>query len=166
MYKFLGNFPFDNEINLNDFTFHSHKINKHSDKDSVNAKSLGYGDNTEMMKCWGEDFPTWLNLYVDKFPMVKVNANFQMQKPGCIIPPHKDSFDMIKNKGFTEKAYRILVCMNDWIFGQVIMVEDKIITNWKKGDAYIWDSEAIHMSANGSLENKLTMIISGFYEDN
>lgn len=166
MYKFLGNFPFDNEINIEDFKFHSHKINQHMDKDSVIAKSAGYGDNTEMMKCWGEDFPNWLSTYVDEFPIDKVNANFQMQKPGCIIPPHRDSFDMIIEKGYTRKPYRILVCMSEWIFGQVIMVENTILTNWKIGDAWIWDSEAIHMSANGSLDNKLTMIISGFYEDN
>ena len=29
-----------------------------------------------------------------------------------------------------------------------------------------WDSESIHMSANGSVKDKLTMIISGWYEDN
>ena len=34
--------------------------------------------------------------------------------------------------GFDEKPYRILVCMSDWIFGQVIMIEDLVITNWKK----------------------------------
>jgi len=45
------------------------------------------------------------------------------------------------------------------------MVDKSVLTNWKKGDAWVWDSEAIHMSANGSLEDKLTMIISGFYED-
>ena len=67
--------------------------------------------------------------------------------------------------GFDEKPHRILVCMSDWIFGQVVMIEDLVITNWKKGDAYIWDSEALHMSANGSIKDKLTMIMSGFYED-
>ena len=71
---------------------------------------------------------------------------------------------MIK-KSSNRKPHRILVCMSDWVFGQVIMVGEAILTNWKKGDAWIWDSEAIHMSANGSLEDKLTMIISGFYED-
>ena len=55
--------------------------------------------------------------------------------------------------------------MSDWMFGQVIMIEDLVITEWKKGDAYIWDNEALHMSANGSIGDKLTMIISGFYED-
>ena len=67
--------------------------------------------------------------------------------------------------GFDEKPYRILVCMSDWVFGQIIMIEDLVVTNWKKGDGYIWDSEALHMSANGSIKDKLTMIISGFYED-
>jgi hypothetical protein len=56
--------------------------------------------------------------------------------------------------------------MSEWVFGQVIMVEDSVLTNWKKGDAWIWDSESIHMSANGSVKDKLTMIISGWYEDN
>ena len=103
--------------------------------------------------------------YVEKFPIKVVNSNFQVQKPGHICPPHHDNFNMIKDMGFDEKPYRILVCMSDWMFGQVIMIEDLVITQWKKGDAYIWDSEALHMSANGSIGDKLTMIISGFYED-
>ena len=33
---------------------------------------------------------------------------------------------MIKEMGFDEKPHRILVCMSDWIFGQVIMIEDLV----------------------------------------
>ena len=166
MYKFLGNYKIDFDIKLDELKFNSHKIYSHNDKDSVEANSVGYGDNTEMMKVWGEDYPQYLRDYVEKFPIKVVNSNFQVQKPGNIIPPHHDNFKMIKDMGFDEKPYRILVCMSEWVFGQVIMIEDLVITNWKKGDAYIWDSEALHMSANGSIGDKLTMIISGFYEDN
>jgi len=167
MYKYLGNYNFDFEINLKELKFHSHKIGNHSDKDSQIAKGAGYGDNTEIHKLWGEDYPSELIDYVNEFPMDWINTNFQVQNPGFIIPPHRDSFDMIKEKyGIEKKPYRILVCMSDWVFGQVIMVDDTILTKWKKGDAWVWDSEAIHMSANGSLEDKLTMIISGWYEDN
>ena len=133
MYKYLGNYKIDFDINLDELKFNSHKIYSHNDKDSKQANSVGYRDNTEFMKVWGEDYPQYLRDYVEKFPMKVVNSN--------------------------------LVCMSDWIFGQVIMIEDLVITNWKKGDAYIWDSEALHMSANGSIGDKLTMIISGFYED-
>jgi hypothetical protein len=164
MYKYLGNYNFEFNIDLDKLTYHSHKIDKHSDKNSNTAKEAGYGDNTEIHKVWGEDYPSELLEYVNRFPIKWVNTNFQVQKPGFIIPPHKDSFDMIKSL-HNKKPYRILVCMSNWIFGQVIMVDKSVLTNWKKGDAWVWDSEAIHMSANGSLEDKLTMIISGFYED-
>ena len=165
MYKYLGNYGFDFDIDLGDLKFNSHKIYNHNDTDSTKANSVGYGDNTEMMKVWGEDYPHYLTEYVNRFPMEVVNTNFQLQKPGKIIPPHHDGFKMIKDMGYSKKPYRILVCMSDWEFGQVIMVEDSVITDWKKGDAWVWDSEALHMSANGSVKDKLTMIISGFYED-
>lgn len=167
MYKYLGNYNFDFEIELDKLTYHSHKINKYSDEDSKSAKEVGYGNNTEIHKVWGEDYPLELIDYVNEFPIDWINTNFQVQKPGFIIPPHKDAFGMIKEKyGTDRKPYRILVCMSEWVFGQVIMVEDSVLTNWKKGDAWIWDSESIHMSANGSVKDKLTMIISGWYEDN
>ena len=165
MYKFLGNYKIDFDIKLDELNFNSHKIYSPNYKDSNKAHSVGYGDNTEFLKVWGEDYPQYFRDYVEKFPMKVVNSNFQVQKPGHICPPHHDNFKMIKDMGFDEKPYRILVCMSDWMFGQVIMIEDLVITEWKKGDAYIWDNEALHMSANGSIGDKLTMIISGFYED-
>jgi len=164
MYKYLGNYKFEFDLNLDELKYHSHKIGKHNDVDSQSAKEAGYGDNTEIHKVWGEDYPSELLEYVNTFPIDWVNTNFQVQKPGFIIPPHKDSFDMIKSL-HSKKPYRILVCMSDWIFGQVIMIDDLVITKWKRGDAWIWDSKALHMSANGSIGDKLTMIISGFYED-
>ena len=165
MYKFLDNFKKWLWNKLRRIKFNSHKIYRHTDNYSKIDNSVGYGDNTEIFKVWGEDYPQYLRDYVEKFPIKVVNSNFQLQKPGNVIPPHHDNFKMIKEMGFDEKPYRILVCMSDWVFGQVIMIEDLVITNWKKGDAYIWDSEALHMSANGSIGDKLTMIISGFYED-
>ena len=38
MYKYLGNYNFDFEIELDKLTYHSHKINKYSDEDSKSAK--------------------------------------------------------------------------------------------------------------------------------
>ena len=42
------------------------------------------------------------------------------------------------------------------------MVGDSIIANWKKGDAYIMDDSILHMTSNGSYEDKLTLIITGY----
>ena len=41
------------------------------------------------------------------------------------------------------------------------MVGDEIITNWKRGDAYIMDGKDLHMTSNGSYEDKLTLIMTG-----
>ena len=101
MYKFLGNYEIDFDIKLDELKFNSHKVYAHSDKFSMEANSVGYGDNTEMMKVWGEDYPQYLRDYVEKFPMKVVNSNFQLQKPhDNIIPPHHDNFKMIKEYGF------------------------------------------------------------------
>ena len=81
MYKFLGNYKIDFDIKLDELKFNSHKIYSHNDKDSMEANSVGYGDNTEMMKVWGEDYPQYLRDYVSRFPIKVVNSNFQLQKP-------------------------------------------------------------------------------------
>ena len=69
MHKFLGNYKIDFDIELDELKFNSHKVTAHNDKDSENAKSVGYGDNTEFLKVWGEDYPQYLRDYVEKFPM-------------------------------------------------------------------------------------------------
>ena len=80
------------------------------------ANSVGYGDNTEIFKVRIEG--QYLRDYVEKFPIKVVNSNFQLQKAGNVIPPHHDNFKMIKEMGFDEKPYRILVCMSD--FGYLV----------------------------------------------
>ena len=71
---------------------------------------------------------------------------------------------MIKEKyGTDRKPYRILVCMSEWVFGQVIMVEDSVLTNWKKGDAWIWDSESIHIPYISPKDNRWHNYYPDFY---
>lgn len=164
MYKFLGNYDFDFKINLEDFKFRDNKVNDYNDEFDIESQSaikVGYGENTNVQKCYYEDYPQYMIEYVKKFPMEVINTNFHYHKPGYFISPHRDYFRGIKHKD-GKKPHRICVFMNDWSFGQVLMIGDSVLSKWNKGDAWIWDNTELHMSSNGSLENKLTLIISGF----
>jgi len=164
MYKFLGNYDFDFTINLEDFKFRDNKVNQYDDSfdlESNAAIKAGYGENTNVQKCYYEDYPKYMIEYLKKFPIEMINSNFHYHKPGYFISPHRDHFRGIADKK-NKTPYRICVFMNDWSFGQVLMIGNSVLSNWKKGDAWIWDSTELHMSSNGSLENKLTLIISGF----
>jgi len=167
MYKYLGNNPFDFDIKYDDFKqLRKNVITEYTGKGdywSDTAHEAGFDENTNVWKSFQEDFPQYLHDYIETFDITPVTSNFHIQKPGYIIPPHKDNFLSVKDEDKkTRQTCRIFVFMSDWQFGQILMVEDKVLHNWKKGDTWIWDSDALHMSANGSVQDKLSLIITGF----
>ena len=164
MYKFLGNFDFDFEIKYDNFKeWRNHNASKNKVIDKYSQKQIDLNMSTEVIKAFREDFPDYIEEYLGKFNMDIVNSNFHIQRPGNFIPPHVDNYLYLKeNKDTKGEPNRIMVFMNDWSFGQVFMVGDSIIANWKKGDAYIMDDSILHMTSNGSYEDKLTLIITGY----
>jgi len=168
VYEYVGNFPFEFKINKDDFNWRKNVVTDYTGDDIHSNASFeaGYGENTNIYKCYQEDFPDYIKKYIKQFPIEVVASNFHVQEPGYIIPPHKDNFiavDKLEHGIKTTKTpYRIFVFMNDWEFGQILMVDNLVLHNWKKGDTYVWDSDALHMSCNGSLQDKLSLIITGF----
>ena len=159
MYRFVGNYPFDFKIKINDFKhWREHKIDTYQSDDywSLKGIEVGYGDNTLILKSYGEDFPSYLKDYTEQFDFIdSYQNNFHVQKPGMILQPHYDTYDNVENSS------RVVVFMSEWEFGQVFMIEDLVVTNWKKGDTYHFDKKALHMSSNGSMKDKLTLSMTG-----
>jgi hypothetical protein len=100
-----------------------------------------------------------------------VTVSSILQKPGCIIPYHRDTFFQI-NKRFPNHSglkVRANIYLEDYKLGHLIQYtnQGKLYTSvdWKAGDGFIWDSEIAHLGANAGLENKYTLQISGFIKN-
>ena len=88
-----------------------------------------------------------------------------MQKPGNIIPWHRDIFYQITKKfpNRKEEKVRANMFLTDWENGQFLQFDDEVITNWKKNTGYIFNDQVLHLSSNAGLKNKVTLQVSGFY---
>ena len=87
-----------------------------------------------------------------------------LQKPGNIIPWHRDIFYQITKKfpERKEEKVRANMFLTDWKIGHFLQCEDEIITHWKKNTGYIFNDQVLHLSSNAGLENKITLQVSGF----
>ena len=128
------------------FTEHNTKINQvFWNKDKIDFDKLG----------------SMLHMRVETVATIR-------QRPGQVLPWHNDHFyKIIENNPDVDKAkiVRANVFMDDWKTGHVLQIDKEIISNWKKGDGYIWSSGVYHLSGNLGLEDKYTLQISGILLD-
>lgn len=95
------------------------------------------------------------------------------QPPGCVIPWHRDTFFQIKqnhynlhNRNMT--IVRANIFLEDYRMGHFIQYQELgqekfvSVTDWKAGDALIWDDQVEHLGANCGFEPKYTLQVSGF----
>ena len=88
-----------------------------------------------------------------------------LQKPGNIIPWHRDIFYQITKKfpDRKEEKVRANMFLTDWENGQFLQFDNKIVTHWKKNTGYIFNNQVLHLSSNAGFHNKITLQVSGFY---
>jgi hypothetical protein len=86
------------------------------------------------------------------------------QPPGCVIPLHRDTFYLINKQhpDRTELKVRANIYLEDWKLGQFIQYDNEISVKWHAGDGFMWDSTHLHLSANAGMQNKYTLQVSGF----
>lgn len=93
------------------------------------------------------------------------------QRPGNILPIHKDTFYQIKKRypGETRTKVRANVHLEDWKIGHLIQYNDNetwsTYINWKQGEGLLWDETVEHIGANIGLNDKYTLQISGFLNE-
>jgi len=101
----------------------------------------------------------------DQLSIEVVTVSAILQKPGNIIPWHRDIFYQITKKfpDRKEEKVRANMFLTDWKNGHFLQCEDEIITHWKKNTGYIFNNQVLHLSSNAGLEDKITLQVSGFY---
>lgn len=94
------------------------------------------------------------------------DINYAVHKiyPGQVLPYHKDHYIRYKEiYGITnsDSIERIILFLENWKIGQILGIEDTIISNWNAGDWVSWQGETVHMAANLGHEIRYTLQITG-----
>jgi hypothetical protein len=126
-------------------------------------------ENTMIRQLWWTADQIDYDLIGNRLGMEVITVSSILQPPGCTVPHHRDTFYQIKQRHptRTDLKVRANIYLEDYKLGQLIQYvtpDDKINTSvdWKAGEGFIWDSEILHLSTNGGLQNKYTLQISGF----
>ena len=56
--------------------------------------------------------------------------------------------------------------LEDWKLGHFIQFNDKVFTHWKELTGFIFNQDIPHLSANCGMQDKFTLQLSGFLDDN
>lgn len=98
--------------------------------------------NDDLPKCW--------NKFYQVLNVEEGSVCWLTLEPREMIPVHQDGFYMLKTKKNVpvEKCIRYLVMLEDWAAGHMVQFDDLVLTNWKAGDVWYFDSTVQHWAAN------------------
>ena len=65
-----------------------------------------------------------------------------------------------KKNAKVEDCIRYLVMLTDWAPGHVIQLDDLVVTDWRAGDVWYFDTEVQHWAANCGTTNFYTCQVS------
>lgn len=119
-----------------------------NDTDTIGAMSLL--DNT----------PAVFQKMLDSFQFKRViNCRLQNQKPGSTVVYHHDDFSKFITKG--EKVVRIIIFLEDYSPGQVMVFGNYTFDRWTKGVVVFSDYEGTpHATANASHNERAIILIT------
>lgn len=90
----------------------------------------------------------------------------QMQRPGCVIPKHRDPKSILEFPGFEGKGVRVLIMLASWEYGQLMCFNNNFLTGWNKGDVIYSDVSTVwHFTANCSSHSRPLLQITGAAND-
>jgi hypothetical protein len=78
--------------------------------------------------------------------------------PGDFMPMHVDPHTL-----YQPGSQRYWIAFQDWQPGHIMMYEDRVITNYKKGDIYSYeDANALHGAANIGYVPRIVLQVSTY----
>lgn len=172
------NYNFDMFLNA-DYSQHfgsciSYQVNEQKDihKFVGGFPKSYHEDNTRIQQLWWTEDQIDFKELGKQTGMEVITVSSILQPPGNIITLHRDTFFQIKQKYPNDNRIKIRanIFLENWKVGHFINYQDQnklwqTCTHWKQGEGYLWNDEHMHLSANAGLENKLTLQISGFYNE-
>jgi len=171
------------DIDLSKFLFANYDVHKgscivHQKEELTDIHNLYGGfpieynfDNTAIQQLWWTKDDIDFEYFEKCLNMEVITISSILQKPGNVIPLHRDTFYQI-NKLFPNdkrKKVRANIYVTDWQMGHIIQYKNGNVwsadINWKSGQGLMWDSSILHLSANVGFKDKITLQVSGFYNE-
>ena len=121
-------------------------------------------ENTMIHQLWWTNADINFDKIGQKLNMEVITISSICQPPGCIVPLHRDTFFQVNKRHpeRTELKVRANIYLEDWKLGQFIQYDNEISVKWQAGEGFMWDSTHLHLSANAGMQNKYTLQVSGF----
>jgi hypothetical protein len=120
------------------------------------ARAAGYTDDAVYFYMFDQNSVTF-----------KINPPFITEKhhwwitkmmPGNFMPIHRDPHTL-----YQKNSKRYWMPLQDWEIGHIFMYENKVITDYKKGDLWQYDdSQTLHGAANIGYSPRLVLQISTY----
>ena len=172
--KFIDKKP-ESSVKLYDDDFKNGKIiPTQLSPNSIGACKLdhikhGYNDNNSLYCQWIDNRDEMPKVFrkIKKFSGLDFATIACMkQEPGNTNPWHFDNYLGALKRANLEykdikKIRRYLLFLEDWDWGHILQVGNNVLSNWKAGDLYTWDSGIYHLSANCGISAKWTCQITG-----
>jgi len=115
-----------------------------------NFHSDGY-----LLQTFNDDIPIPVSVFYNVLGVAQGTVAWTCLIPNTILPPHYDKFYLLaKNNGYArEECVRYQIFLEDSVFGQLVVLGNTVISDWKKGDVWMFDSETHHYAVNASNVN-------------
>lgn len=79
---------------------------------------------------------------------------------------HIDEYDGHKSGDGQKELLRVIIHLEDWESGQMLLWGNRPIIQWKAGDVLAWDTPIPHCSANSSRHRRYALRITGIPSKN
>jgi hypothetical protein len=92
-----------------------------------------------------------------------ITSAINLFKPANYLPYHSDSYLRYKQifNITTETIVRIVVMLENWQPGQIILIGNKSYSDWSAGDYFYWENDTKHSFYNMSLVNRYALQLTG-----
>jgi len=119
-------------------------------------RDAGYSDDARYFYMFTqENFPFEL---VVPFTDQKYHWWFTKMNPGNFMPMHVDPHTL-----YQPGSQRFWVALQDWQAGHIMMYENQVITDYKKGDVFVYENaNALHGAANIGYVPRIILQVSTY----
>jgi hypothetical protein len=127
------------------------------EEEYTKLRNAGYKDDARYFYMFtAQNFP--FNIENPPFTNQKFHWWFTKMSPGNFMPMHVDPHTL-----YQEGSNRYWMAFQDWQPGHIMMYEDKVITNYKKGDVYVYDNaNALHGACNIGYVPRIILQVSTY----